>query len=56
MCLVGKKGKTRQEKVIKSVRHPWPAKDIKGFSQYTPGANKMFKYQIERVTNDAEKA
>lgn len=51
-----KKGKTGQAKVIKSVKHPWPPKAIKDFSQYIPGANKTFKYQAKRVTNDTEKA
>lgn len=53
---MGKKGETRQEKVIKSVKHLWPSKDIKDFSQYIPGANKTLKYQAKRVTNDSDEA
>lgn len=51
-----KKAKIGQAKVIKSVKHLWPPKTIKDFSQYIPGANIMFKYQAKWVTNDAEKA
>lgn len=43
---MGGERKTVQEK---SAKHPQPSKDIKDFTQYIPGRNKMLKYQAKKL-------